>query len=63
MSVTKELAFYVVDSRLTDIPDDVCHQARRAILNLVGCAVGGSREPAVDTLDDADDIVKGTAPA
>jgi 2-methylcitrate dehydratase PrpD len=56
VSVTKELASYIVDSRLADIPDDVCHQARRAILNLVGCAVGGSREP-------AGDIVKGTDPA
>jgi 2-methylcitrate dehydratase PrpD len=49
VSVTKALASYIVESRLEDIPDDVRHQARRSILNLVGCAVGGSREPAVET--------------
>jgi len=49
LSETKTLASYLVNSRLEDIPDDVRHESRRAILNLVGCAVGGSREPAVET--------------
>ncbi len=49
MSETKALATYVVSSRIKDIPSDVIHEARRAILNFVGCAIGGSREPAVDT--------------
>lgn len=49
MSETRTLASYLVNSRLEDIPDDVRHEARRALLNLVGCAVGGSREPAVET--------------
>ena len=31
-----------------DIPDDVRHEALRAIVNIVGCAVGGSTHPAVD---------------
>src|SRR5437016_401519 len=49
-SVTKALASYIVDSRFEDMPADVVHQARRSIQNLVGCAVGGSREPAVETV-------------
>src|SRR5262249_55492517 len=48
VSETKTLASYVVSSRLEDIPKDVVHEAKRALLNFVGCAIGGSREPAVD---------------
>ncbi len=47
-SATKTLASYVTAARLEDIPDDVRHEARRAIVNYVGCAVGGSAHPAVD---------------
>jgi 2-methylcitrate dehydratase PrpD len=46
-SETKILASYVTGSRLEEIPDDVRHEARRAIVNYVGCAVGGSAHPAV----------------
>jgi 2-methylcitrate dehydratase PrpD len=48
MSQTKTLSAYLVSSRFEQIPGDVIHEARRAILNFVGCAVGGSREPAVE---------------
>ncbi len=48
MSETQILASYVLDSRLEDIPSDVRHEARRAIVNFMGCAVGGSPHPAVD---------------
>jgi 2-methylcitrate dehydratase PrpD len=48
MSETKALASYVVSSRLEDIPADVRHEARRAIVNYMGCAVGGAAHPAVD---------------
>ena len=41
MSETQILASYVLDSRLEDIPADVRHEARRALVNYVGCAVGG----------------------
>src|SRR5580698_10437875 len=49
MEETKALASYVLSTRIEDIPQDVRHEARRAILNYVGCALGGSR-------DEADDI-------
>ncbi|HEY7449065.1 MAG TPA: MmgE/PrpD family protein [Vicinamibacterales bacterium] len=48
MSETKTLAEYVIASRLGEIPGDVQHEARRALVNYVGCAVGGSLHPALD---------------
>ena len=48
MSETKALASYIVSSRFADIPEDVRHEAKRAILNVLGCAIGGSPHPAVD---------------
>lgn len=47
MSATKTLAEYVLSSRLEDIPKDVQHEARRALLNYVGCALGGAPDAAV----------------
>ena len=47
-SETRTLASYVVDSRLEDIPADVRHEARRAIVNYMGCALGGATHPAMD---------------
>ena len=48
MSVTEALAAYVVDSKLDAIPRDVQDEAKRAIFNYLGCALGGSIEPALD---------------
>ncbi|HUA20357.1 MAG TPA: MmgE/PrpD family protein [Bryobacteraceae bacterium] len=48
MSETKTLAAYVVENRMESIPADVRKEARRAILNYVGCALGGSPDPAMD---------------
>jgi 2-methylcitrate dehydratase PrpD len=48
MGATRDLAAYIVSARLESIPADVRHEAHRALLNYVGCAVGGAREPAVD---------------
>lgn len=47
--VTRCLAQFLVDSRFADIPREVRHEARRSLHNWVGCAVGGSRDPAVAT--------------
>ena len=49
MSETKALASFLVKSRWEEIPPNVRHEAKRSLLNYLGCAVGGSREPAVDT--------------
>jgi len=49
MEVTRILARYLVGSRRTDIPAPVRHEAARALLNGVGCAVGSSRHETVES--------------
>jgi 2-methylcitrate dehydratase PrpD len=48
MSVTEALAEYVTHSTLEAIPRDVRDEAKRAVVNYLGCALGGSIEPALD---------------
>jgi len=47
MSETKILASYVVNGTLAQIPDNVRHEARRSLVNFMGCAVGGAGDEAV----------------
>jgi 2-methylcitrate dehydratase PrpD len=47
-SPTLQLAAYVTDSQFDALPTDVVSESRRAILNYLGCALGGSLEPALD---------------
>jgi 2-methylcitrate dehydratase PrpD len=49
MGETRTLAEYVVSSGFDDIPADVRHEAARSLVNYLGCALGGSADPAVDT--------------
>ena len=49
MSETRTLAEYLVSAPLDDVPADVRHEASRALVNYVGCALGGSADAAVDT--------------
>jgi 2-methylcitrate dehydratase PrpD len=46
--VTRILARYVVSARPDDIPTAVKKEATRTLLNWTGCAIGGSRQPAVE---------------
>jgi 2-methylcitrate dehydratase PrpD len=46
--VTRILAKYVVGAKYGDLPAPVRKEASRTLLNWVGCAVGGSRNEAVD---------------
>jgi 2-methylcitrate dehydratase PrpD len=48
MLETQTLASYIVTSRIESVPQDVRHEARRAIVNYVGCALGGSVDTAVN---------------
>ena len=48
-SPTRALAAYVADSTPDAIPAGIRAEAARAILNYLGCALGGSVEPALDT--------------
>jgi 2-methylcitrate dehydratase PrpD len=47
-SPTYELASFITQSTCDSIPGDVQAESRRAILNYLGCALGGSMEPALD---------------
>lgn len=46
--VTRTLARFIVDSRWSNLPREVRHEAKRALLNWLGTALGGCRDPAVD---------------
>jgi 2-methylcitrate dehydratase PrpD len=46
--VTQTLARYLVNSRWDDIPERVRHEASRALLNWLGCAVGSCRHETVE---------------
>jgi 2-methylcitrate dehydratase PrpD len=48
MGTTEDLARWLVAGAPEDIPADVVHEARRALVNIVGCALGGARHEAVD---------------
>jgi 2-methylcitrate dehydratase PrpD len=48
ISPTRQLAEFVTETRIESIPEAIRHEARRAIVNYLGCALGGSIEPALD---------------
>jgi 2-methylcitrate dehydratase PrpD len=50
---TSDLASWLVSSEPDAVPDDVRHEARRALVNIVGCALGGAGHEAVDRAIDA----------
>ncbi len=45
---TRILARYIVGSRWDDIPQQARHEASRALLNWLGCAIGSSRHETVE---------------
>ena len=45
---TQTLARYVVDAKFADIPDGVRHEARRALLNWLGCAIGTAQHETLE---------------
>lgn len=46
MEITRILAAYIANSSATSIPPSVIHEAKRSLLNWVGCAAGGSQHEA-----------------
>ena len=46
--VTRTLARYVLSVRSDELPETVRKEARRRLLNWVGCTAGGSRHETVD---------------
>ena len=47
---TRELAEFIAQSRWGDVPEAVRHEAGRAILNWLGCAIAGCRDDSVERL-------------
>lgn len=50
MGVTAQLADYVAGLQPGDVPDDVSHQAKRALIDWLGVTLAGSAEPSVAVL-------------
>jgi len=48
VGITAELVNNILASRFDAIPQDVHHEAKRALLNIVGCALGGAQHPSMD---------------
>ena len=49
IGATATFARYAASAALDDVPDAVLHEATRTFVNFIGCALGGSRHPAVET--------------
>ena len=47
MNETRTLARFIAESRWSDIPAAIRHEAKRALLNWLGCALGGCRDDSV----------------
>ena len=52
MEVTKRIAEYVVNTTLEDFPPEAIFAAKAAIIDCIGCALAGSKEPLADVLVD-----------
>ncbi|HEX2826274.1 MAG TPA: MmgE/PrpD family protein [Burkholderiales bacterium] len=48
MTATRTLSEFLVASRYEDIPESVRHEASRALLNALGCAIGSARHETVE---------------
>ena len=48
MEVTATLARFVVETRSEQIPESIRHEAKRALLNILGCAIGSGRHETVE---------------
>jgi 2-methylcitrate dehydratase PrpD len=45
--LTRKLARFIISARLANMPEAVRHEAKRTLLNWVGCALGGSQHETV----------------
>src|SRR5688572_30187735 len=50
MEVTRTLARWIVASRYEDIPQPIRHEASRALLNWLGCAIGSSHHETIESM-------------
>src|SRR5437773_10536325 len=52
MGATEDVASFAVDTRPSDLPAEVLHEAQRDVINLLGCAIYASRDPSLAILLD-----------
>ena len=45
--LTRKLARFIISARLAEMPEAVRHEAKRTLLNWVGCALGGSQHETI----------------
>jgi 2-methylcitrate dehydratase PrpD len=50
LNVTRDLAAFLARFRFEDLPEAAIHEARRGVLDWIGCALAGSRHPTVGKL-------------
>ncbi len=50
LNVTRDLAAFLARFRFEDLPEAAVHEARRGVLDWIGCALAGSRHRTVATL-------------
>ena len=53
INVTDQLARYVLSAGPDDLPANVQREAKRSLLNILGCVIGGARHATVDMADEA----------
>lgn len=59
LDLTYRLCDFIAGFRYDDLPDGVVHEARRGILDWLGCALAGSRHDTISTLLDVLGTVSG----
>jgi 2-methylcitrate dehydratase PrpD len=52
LGVTRALGAFIADLRFEQLPLDVVHEARRGVLDWIGCALAASRHPTIGILLD-----------
>jgi len=50
LTVTRDLCTFLAGFRFEDLPEAAVHQARRGVLDWIGCALAGSRHRTIDAL-------------
>jgi 2-methylcitrate dehydratase len=62
-TIVEQLSAYTCDLRYEDLPREVVHQAKRLIVDTVGCALGGHKGPAAAIARDIAGAVTSREPA
>lgn len=50
LGLTRELARFIATFRFEDLPAPAVHEAKRGVIDWLGCALAGSRHPTIDKL-------------